>query len=219
MPRATANVAVCRPVSASIPLTRDSATRLRTLLGVRSLPEGFHQRLETLVNACRQHALRQAPTDAQAALALKQIAEHAQALVHLLGGQGDAVAGALARLRREVPGGLDSVRQMQGGIEWLMWGAQRARNTPPAYDLNMSPRSAKVSMAAGIAELLDDYGIPQTTTTEPKLSIYMAVVKEALSYVGSGDLRDIPREGLQVWRDQVRGAVLWLLLVKERFCS
>lgn len=207
MPRATANVTICRPVSPSVRLEHDDATRLRAVLGARVFTDEFRRRLETAVSICRQHIRRGPPTEEQADLALEQIAKHAQALVLLLGRPGDAVDGPLARLRRALLGGLDQLRRTQDDLEALRWVARQAQSTAPSRDLNMSPRSAKVSLCCRIAELLDDYDIIPVLTTEPKPSAYLQVVKVALGYVGSGDMREIPSEGLKAWRDHVQEAM------------
>lgn len=207
MPRATANVTVHRPTSHSVSLSASVCQRLCNAFGMRSLPDGFQQRLEDAINLFWQYTRRRPPSEKQAALAFEAIEQHAQALYHLLGQPGDAIDGPLAHLCRCLPGGLNQLRQTQNSIEEMTHAARRARSVPAKHDLAMSPHSAKVSMAIRIAELLDDYGIAPMLTTEPKPSIYLQVVKVALGHVGGGDMREIPAEGLRVWREYVQRAM------------
>lgn len=218
MPRATANVTVRHPTTLSVRMKPADVAKLSRLLGVRGLPEGFQRRLEDAINICRQHIRRSPPTDQQTALALDEIAWHAEALCLLLGQPGDAVAGPLALLRRLLPDGLDGLRQTQDALDDLTQAARWARQAPARHDLAVSPRSAKVSMAVRIAELLDDCGITPVLTTEPKPSAYLQVVKVALGYMGGGDMREIPVEGLEAWRQHVQRAMAGPRK-SEHFCT
>ncbi len=204
MPRATANFTVRHPITKPVELGCEYDGELSTMLGRCELPDRFKPRLEHLIGTCRQHILRKVPLETERVLVLDAIEKHLLAVVHLLGQPGDAVAGPLASLRRELPGGLSELRDFQSHAESVMAAAEKARRTPLEMDLNMSHRSAKESMAAGIVGLLHDCDIRATTTLEPRSS-YLQLVEFALLHVDPkrpGDAKGIAAKGLKAWRDQ-----------------
>jgi hypothetical protein len=207
MPRATVNFTVQHPISTRIQLGWEYDAELCNMLGVQELPNGIKHRLEHLIGACRHYVLRKVPSETERVLVLDAIAKHLHAVVHLLGRPGDAVGGPLASLRRELPGGLGDLRDYQSRTEHVMQAAEKALRTPPAHDLDVSPRAAKVTLAAGLAELLEGYGIKPTTTTE---STYLQLVEWALDHVAPktpGDVIRIASEGLRAWRGAGVGQV------------
>jgi len=202
MPRATSNFTVKHPPTCPFELGREYDHELRTMLG-RDLPGDFKHRLKHLLGLCRQRILRKVPTKADGELALDELAKTLRQAVHQLGHAGDAAAGPLARVRRQLSGGVRELRQRQADIEDLMQRVEQARYTAPRHDLSMDEHNAKVSLAAGLAELLEvGCGIPPTTTMD---SPYLQLVEWALDHVAPkrpGDPKGIAAKGLRAWRDR-----------------
>ena len=196
MPRPKANVTVVHAGSWAAPGQHaEDAAKVCAQLGMSALPPRFMERLGHLIGACRQAALRQTPTPGEAQLALQEVAEAAGKLAGLLGQPGDYVAEPLASLARTYPGGLSAMRVFQRACEDMQAAVKCRRPGRSASEL-----SAKVTMAAGIAELLANLGIDLRVTLEPP-SAYVWVVRWGIHRAGlRGDPGRIALEGLAVWR-------------------